>query len=80
MNTSWVHQAMACIEADFQRSSDTHLIALDLPGWRAVGIDLYLKDESTPLTIVALHSPEAPSIRLLLASCTSWSLGKWSTS
>ena len=38
---------MARIEADFQRSSDTHLIALDLPGWQRVGIDLYLKDEST---------------------------------
>ena len=47
MTSSWVHQAIARIEADVQRSSDTHLIALDLPGWQRVGIDLYLKDEST---------------------------------
>ncbi|MET0280800.1 MAG: PLP-dependent cysteine synthase family protein [Steroidobacteraceae bacterium] len=43
----WLHQAVARIEADFQRSADTHLIALPLPGFAAQGIDLYLKDEST---------------------------------
>ncbi|MBT5267786.1 MAG: PLP-dependent cysteine synthase family protein [Rhodospirillaceae bacterium] len=43
----WVLEAVQQIEADFTRSSDTHLIKLDLP-WLAVsGIDLYLKDEST---------------------------------
>jgi cysteine synthase A len=42
---SWVHQAIALIEADFQRSADTHLIKLDLPA--LPGIDFYLKDEST---------------------------------
>jgi len=41
----WVRQAVARIEADFQRSADTHLIALSLPGF--AGIDLYLKDESS---------------------------------
>lgn len=41
----WIKQAMSEIEADFQRSSDTHLIKLKLPTFP--GIDFYLKDEST---------------------------------
>jgi cysteine synthase A len=41
----WVHQAVKKIEADFNRSSDTHLIKLDLPSCH--GIDLYFKDETT---------------------------------
>ncbi len=41
----WINQAIRKIEADFQRSADTHLIKLDLPMLN--GIDLYLKDEST---------------------------------
>ena len=41
----WVHQAIGKIEADFQRSADTHLFRLDLP--ELDGIDIYLKDEST---------------------------------
>jgi cysteine synthase A len=44
---TWLHHAVAQIEADYQRSADTHLIALNLPGFAARGIDLYLKDEST---------------------------------
>ena len=44
---SWLHTAITRIEADFQRSADTHLIALPLPQFAAQGIDLYLKDEST---------------------------------
>jgi len=43
----WLHQAIGRIEADFQRSADTHLIALALPSLARHGIDLYLKDEST---------------------------------
>ncbi len=43
----WLHTAIAHIEADYQRSADTHLIALPLPGFAQHGIDLYLKDEST---------------------------------
>ncbi|WP_290699728.1 PLP-dependent cysteine synthase family protein [Amphritea sp.] len=43
--TSWVQEAVALIQADAQRSADTHLIKLDVPG--LVGIDLYLKDESS---------------------------------
>jgi len=41
----WVADAIAKIQADFQRSADTHLIKLDLPDLQ--GIDIYLKDEST---------------------------------
>lgn len=41
----WINQAINKIEADFQRSADTHLIKLDLP--QLTGIDIYLKDEST---------------------------------
>ncbi|MBQ0784266.1 MAG: PLP-dependent cysteine synthase family protein [Amphritea sp.] len=43
--TSWVQEAVALIQADAQRSADTHLIKLDVPG--LIGIDLYLKDESS---------------------------------
>jgi len=49
LNTPWLSTAMARIEADYQRSADTHLIALPLPGFAASGTDLYLKDESTHL-------------------------------
>ncbi|RYX96312.1 MAG: PLP-dependent cysteine synthase family protein [Comamonadaceae bacterium] len=44
---TWLGNAIDRIEADFQRSADTHLIPLPLPGFAAHGIDLYLKDEST---------------------------------
>ena len=47
LNTPWVGAAIARIEADYQRSADTHLIALPLPAFAAQGIDFYLKDEST---------------------------------
>lgn len=43
----WLNRAIRAIEADVQRSADTHLNRLSLPGLEAVGIDLYLKDEST---------------------------------
>lgn len=43
----WLNQAIATIEADYQRSADTHLIQLRLPYFSNQGIDLYLKDEST---------------------------------
>jgi cysteine synthase A len=42
---AWVREAVRRIDADFQRSSDTHLIPVPLPGF--AGIDLYLKDESS---------------------------------
>jgi cysteine synthase A len=44
---SWLHSAISRIEADYQRSADTHLISLPLPAFASHGIDLYLKDEST---------------------------------
>ena len=42
---NWVYQAISKIEADFKRSSDTHMLKLDLPAVKHV--HLYLKDEST---------------------------------
>ena len=40
----WCYEAIAKIEADFMRSSDTHLLKLELP--HSKNIDVYLKDES----------------------------------
>ncbi|MCQ9163328.1 PLP-dependent cysteine synthase family protein [Arthrobacter sp. STN4] len=41
---SWTHQAMAKVQAENNRSADTHLYKVELPpGW---GVDLYVKDES----------------------------------
>ncbi|PBC22985.1 PLP-dependent cysteine synthase family protein [Mesorhizobium sp. WSM4311] len=42
---AWTDQAVAAIEADQHRSADTHLWKFDLPA--LIGIDFYLKDEST---------------------------------
>ncbi len=42
---AWTANAIHTIEADFNRSADTHLIPLELPGFS--GIDLYFKDESS---------------------------------
>ena len=47
MTQLWLNQAIQRIEADFQRSADTHLMRLPAPHFEAQGIDLYLKDEST---------------------------------
>src|SRR6187402_561491 len=46
-SSPWLSAAIARIEADYQRSADTHLIPLPLPEFAAHGIDFYLKDEST---------------------------------
>lgn len=43
--SAWEQEAVALIKADAQRSADTHLIKLELPV--LMGIDLYLKDESS---------------------------------
>lgn len=43
--SEWVKQALRKIEADYQRSADTHLIQYPLPA--LPNIQLYLKDEST---------------------------------
>jgi cysteine synthase len=40
----WVSDAIAAVEADANRSADTHLLPFPLP--RDWGVDLYLKDES----------------------------------
>ncbi len=45
MNSARVKHAISEINADYQRSADTHLIRLPLPAFP--GIHLYLKDEST---------------------------------
>lgn len=45
MNNAWTKHAISEINADAQRSADTHLIRLPLPTFP--GIYLYLKDEST---------------------------------
>ncbi len=45
MSSAWVSEAIHRIERDFQRSADTHLILVELPGFP--GIRFYLKDEST---------------------------------
>jgi cysteine synthase A len=42
---AWVSEAVRRVEADANRSSDTHLLTVPLPAqW---GVELYLKDEST---------------------------------
>ncbi len=41
---AWVSEAIRKLEADFNRSADTHLFEIDLPGLR--NIDIYIKDES----------------------------------
>jgi cysteine synthase A len=65
---AWVREAIRRIEADFQRSSDTHLIPLPLPGFP--GIDLYLKDESSHPTGSLKHRL-ARSL-FLHALCNGW--------
>lgn len=43
--SSWIGNAISKIEADYQRSADTHLMFLKLPAFP--DIDFYFKDEST---------------------------------
>ncbi|EKO3366501.1 PLP-dependent cysteine synthase family protein [Vibrio fluvialis] len=64
----WINSAIRKIEADFQRSADTHLIKLDLPC--VAGIDIYLKDESTHPTGSLKHRL-ARSL-FLYAICNGW--------
>ena len=65
---AWVREAVRRIEADFQRSSDTHLIPLPLPGFP--GVELYLKDESSHPTGSLKHRL-ARSL-FLHALCNGW--------
>jgi cysteine synthase A len=45
VDRAWVAETIRAIEADFNRSADTHLLRVPLPA--TPGIQLYLKDEST---------------------------------
>ncbi|MDQ6873975.1 MAG: PLP-dependent cysteine synthase family protein [Actinomycetota bacterium] len=64
----WADEAVRRVEADANRSADTHLIAYPLPAdW---GIDLYLKDESTHPTGSLKHRL-ARSL-FLYALCSGW--------
>jgi cysteine synthase A len=64
----WTMEAIRRIEADFNRSADTHLIRLDLP--RQPGLTLYLKDESSHPTGSLKHRL-ARSL-FLYALCNNW--------
>ncbi|MEY4099026.1 MAG: hypothetical protein RL300_197, partial [Pseudomonadota bacterium] len=66
----WLNGALARIEADYQRSADTHLIPLPLPAFASHGIDLYLKDESTHPTGSLKHRL-ARSL-FLYSLCNGW--------
>lgn len=64
----WLSDAVRKIEADYNRSADTHLIRLDLPAFP--GISLYLKDESSHPTGSLKHRL-ARSL-FLYALCNEW--------
>lgn len=66
----WISWAINVIEADYCRSADTHLLPLPLPKLSALGIDLYLKDESTHPTGSLKHRL-ARSL-FLYALCNAW--------
>ncbi|MEV0356696.1 PLP-dependent cysteine synthase family protein [Nocardia sp. NPDC050697] len=64
----WVDNAVRLIDADAQRSADTHLLRYPLPAaWR---VQLYLKDESTHITGSLKHRL-ARSL-FLYAICNGW--------
>ncbi len=65
---AWRGEAVRRIEADYNRSADTHLIRLELP--RHPGITLYLKDESSHPTGSLKHRL-ARSL-FLYALCNGW--------
>jgi cysteine synthase A len=64
----WRAEAIHRIEADFNRSADTHLIRVEMP--RYPGITLYLKDESSHPTGSLKHRL-ARSL-FLYALCNGW--------
>jgi len=64
----WAREAIALVEADANRSADTHLLPFPLP--RSWGIDLYLKDESSHPTGSLKHRL-ARSL-FLYALCNGW--------
>src|SRR5882757_4765748 len=64
----WAAEAVALVEADANRSADTHLLPFPLPPeW---GVDLYLKDESVHPTGSLKHRL-ARSL-FLYALCNGW--------
>src|SRR5262245_50332765 len=65
---AWVNEAIRRVEADANRSADTHLHVFPLPG--PPGIDLYLKDESVHPTGSLKHRL-ARSL-FLYALCNGW--------
>ncbi|AZG48024.1 L-cysteine desulfhydrase Cds1 [Gordonia insulae] len=75
---TWSENAVRQIDADGRRSADTHLHKVALPAWsrwtddagRDVGVDLYLKDESTHPTGSLKHRL-ARSL-FLYALCNGW--------
>ncbi len=68
MTRAWLAEAVRRIEADYNRSADTHLIQVDLP--HHDGIQLYLKDESSHPTGSLKHRL-ARSL-FLYALCNEW--------
>jgi cysteine synthase A len=64
----WLSEAVGKVQADANRSADTHLLSVPLP--EAWGIDLYLKDESTHPTGSLKHRL-ARSL-FLYALCNGW--------
>ncbi|GAA3936613.1 PLP-dependent cysteine synthase family protein [Actinoplanes auranticolor] len=64
----WACEAIGLVEADANRSADTHLLPFPLP--RSWGIDLYLKDESSHPTGSLKHRL-ARSL-FLYALCNGW--------
>jgi cysteine synthase A len=68
VDRAWLLEAVRRIEADYNRSADTHLIRIELP--RFPGITLYLKDESSHPTGSLKHRL-ARSL-FLYALCNDW--------
>lgn len=65
---AWAANAVRLIEADYNRSADTHLLRVPLPA--RLGVRLYLKDESTHPTGSLKHRL-ARSL-FLYALCNGW--------
>jgi len=68
ISRSWVRHAIGLIDADFNRSADTHLLPVELPA--APGIHLYLKDESTHPTGSLKHRLARSLV--LYGLCNGW--------
>lgn len=67
-NRQWVNEAIRKLEADFNRSADTHLFRVDLPGIK--GVEIYIKDESVHPTGSLKHRL-ARSL-FLFGLCNGW--------